>query len=484
MRRGGSEIVLATMNARYIHTAFGLRWIYAAMGDLQSRTEILEFTLRESPEEAARRILARNPRILGLGVYIWNLEPLSEAVAILRNERPDLRIVSGGPEISFDYEAEPLFRQADYLVRGEGEAAFPGLCRQLLAGEMPPEKVISAPPPRLEKLPLPWDFWNEEDLAHRVLYVETSRGCPFRCEFCLSSLTRRVRKFPLPPFFSAMERLLERGARWFRFVDRTFNLEEDRVHQVLTFFRERWRAGMQLHFEIVPDRLSDAMIEAIREFPAGGLHLETGIQSFTAEVQAVISRRQNLARTETVLRRLREETGALIHADLVAGLPLETPESFAESFNRLVALRPHEIQTGILKHLKGAPIQRHYEKHAMRFAEKPPREILETDRMPRAALDEIKRIARFMDLFYNSGNFPESIALIWQSRATPYAAMRDLSTAVVAETGRTYRIPLKTLFVCLHDFLERTAALPPAAISTVLRRDYYRVEGRREALPF
>ncbi len=192
-----------------------------------------------------------------------------------------------------------------------------------------------------------------------MIYVEASRGCPFSCEFCLSSLDVPVRNVPLAPFLAEMQRLLDRGVSQFKFVDRTFNLNLNVSRSILQFFLERYRPGLFLHFEMIPDRLPEPLRELIRQFPPGALQFEVGIQTFDEQVAQRISRRQDNQKLAENLRFLREETGVHVHADLIVGLPGETLESFAAGFDRLVALGPQEIQVGLLKRLRGTPIVRH-----------------------------------------------------------------------------------------------------------------------------
>lgn len=480
-----NPIILATINARYSHTAFGLRSIWANLGELRERTSIREFHIKQEPGEIAAAILRNEPVLAGLGVYIWNAGIVTGVVKRLKAARPDLPIVLGGPEVSYEYEGTPLFALCDYLVRGEGEAAFPRLARCILAGEPPASKVIEAPV-EPAKLALPYDTYTQEDIAHRLVYAETSRGCPYRCEFCLSSLEPGVREFPLAPWFEAVERLLERGVRHIKFVDRTFNLSQERVDAVFAFFQARWREGMQLHLEILPDRLTPRTLEQMAQFPEGGLHLEVGVQTFNPETQEAISRRQDLDATGRNLRFLREQTGAILHADLVAGLPMETWDSFADGFDRLLALGPHKVQVGILKRLKGAPIVRHERDGRLTFSKRPPYEVLSTGWLPAGDVARLKRFARYFGLFHNSGNFPRSLPLLWRTHPSPFRAFIALSERIWRETQRTYRFPLVELME--HLYIHLTA--PPAGFQTIpvseaaaaIRADYYRLPGRKDRL--
>ena len=217
-----AAIVLTTINARYIHASLGLRRVYANLGELRAQARIEEFCLTDRVADMAEQIPALQPAIVGIGVYIWNAAEVRSLVGLLKRVAPGVTIVLGGPEVSH----LPLrvdFGEADYLVRGEGEIVFGELCRGLLAGRPPAERVLAAEPPAVDALAQPYPFYTDQDLAHRLVYVEAARGCPFQCEFCLSALDHRVRPFALKPLLAELETLWQRGARTFKFVDRTFN---------------------------------------------------------------------------------------------------------------------------------------------------------------------------------------------------------------------------------------------------------------------
>src|SRR5205085_1814280 len=248
----------------------------------------------------------------------------------------------------------------------------------------------------------------------------------FKCEFCLSSLDVPVRNVPLDAFLAAMGRLLDRGVRQFKFVDRTFNLNLNVSRSILQFFLDGYRPGLFLHFEMIPDRLPEPLRDLIRQFPPGALQFEVGVQTFNEEVAARISRRQDNAKLADNLRFLRAETGVHVHADLIVGLPGEGVESFAAGFDRLVALRPQEIQVGILKRLRGTPIVRHDVEWEMVYSPHPPYEILQTKLIDFATMQRLRRFSGYWDLIANSGNFVETTPLIWRE-ASPFANFMKLS---------------------------------------------------------
>jgi len=448
------DIVLATLNAKWIHTAFGLRCLRANLGELRGRSAIVEGVIAERPLDFVERVLALSPRVVGLGVYVWNARESELVVEALARIAPEVVLVLGGPEVSHELEGQRSVALADYVVRGEGELAFALLCERLLAGERLEQRVIDGGLPALGELASPYPEYDERDLAQRVVYVEASRGCPFECEFCLSALDEKVRAFPLERFLSEMEQLLARGLRHFKFVDRTFNLSIAASAAILEFFLARATEGLLLHFELIPDRLPERLRELLARFPAGMVQLEIGVQSFDERVCERISRRQDNAEVEANLRWLRESTGAHLHADLIVGLPGESLASFARGFDRLLALGPHEIQVGILKRLRGAPIARHDAAHAMRYAAHPPYEVLATDAIEFADMQRMRRFARVWDLIGNSGNFEHAAPLLWES-ASAFERVLGFSDELFARCGAVHSIALDRLARELFEHLLR-----------------------------
>ena len=477
-----TSIILATANARYGHTAFGLRWLHANLGPLRDRALIREFTIRDHAAHMAEALLGYDPRLIGLGVYIWNIGLITETIGLIKAERPQITVVVGGPEVSYEYEGTPLFNSADYLVRSEGELAFADLAARVLAGLPPNEKVVCNPPDDLSRLRSPYNEYTDDDIAQRTLYVESSRGCPYRCAFCLSSVEGSVREFPLEPFLADLEGLIERGARQFKFVDRTFNLRQARVEAILRFFLARRIENVRLHFEIVPDRLTPATLDMFAQFPPDALHLEAGVQSLNAKTLEAVSRKQNVEKTIENLRFLRDQTGAIIHADLIAGLPGESLDSFGRGFDALVALRPHELQAGILKRLKGTPLARYAGPHKLVFNTSPPYDIIETDLLDTGTVERIKRFARYFDIYYNSGNFPQSCPAIWKDASSPFETFMAFSDGLWGKTQQTHAFPLAQSARLLFEFLVKHGGMENDKAAALVETDFRRIPGRKDRL--
>lgn len=475
-----TDIVLTTLNAKWIHASFGLRYLRANLGELRDRSAIREFDLQRRVVDIAEAILLEEPKIVGIGVYVWNAQQSAELVAVLKRIRPQLVVVLGGPEVSYETELQPMCAQADYVVRGEADLAFAQLCRALLRGDRPAPRVIDAALPHFEQLAWPYDEYTDHDIAHRVVYVESSRGCPFTCEFCLSSLDIPVRQAELTAFLAQMQRLYDRGVQHFKFVDRTFNLNLNVARSILRFFRERMRPGLFCHFELIPDRLPEALRAEIAAFPEGSLQFEVGVQTLDDAVSERISRRQDVSKLEQNLRWLRAETGVHIHADLIVGLPGEDVATFGRGFDRLWSYGPHEIQVGILKRLRGTPIVRHDAEFGVVYSEQPPYEVLQTHAVPFAEMQRMKRFARYWDVVANSGNWPNATALLLAAES-PFAAFLGFSDWLFAAAGATHGIAQHRLARFLFDHLVGQRGLAEDAVGTALAADYGR--GNRHDWP-
>jgi len=434
------DIVLTTVNAKWIHPSLALRLLKANLGRLEERCEIIEFNLRQPLAEKTKPLLEANPRILGISVSIWNHLAAVELLKELEknwNDKPV--IVLGGPEVSHLPPEAEIFKHVDYVIRGEGETAFRLLCEDILLNDKyifpyntPCSSVTSAANNLCEIKPA-YHLYTDEDLHRKLVYVESSRGCPFKCEFCLSSVKtegQAVREFELDQFFDQMDTLIQRGAGTFKFLDRTFNLNIPRSLRIIDFFLDKIKNHSSLrtahssfavpfvvHFEMIPLNFPPELIEALARFPPGTLRLEIGIQTLNAETAWLLklpgrNQHDDSQKILKTLSLLRKKTNAIIHADLIAGLPGESVDSFGEGFDRLwralndadFEAKGHaEIQPGILKLLPGTPVSRHIERYKMRFNSLPLYEIEESSLICTDDLRRIKNFSRFWELIMNRG---------------------------------------------------------------------------------
>ncbi len=468
------NILLVTLNAKYIHASLGLRYLYANLAELQSDAAIREFTIKTRPIDIVESLLEEEPSIKGFGIYIWNIEETYAVIAQLKIVAPHIKVIVGGPEVSYETESHPIRQLADYIVTGAADLSFYQLCKDILDRCAPVEPIVRSKPVKLEQLAMPYQYYNNDDLAHRLIYVEASRGCPFKCEFCLSALDKTSYPFDLDTFLNEMENLYQRGARHFKFVDRTFNLKVANSLKILDFFLDKLAIAPDdpvfLHFEVIPDHLPEKLKDALVKFPAGTLQFEVGIQTFNSDVQQLISRKQSNDKSKQNLMWLRQNTQAHIHADLIFGLPGETFESFASSFNELYACQPHEIQVGILKRLKGSPIIRHTDEFQLRFNPLPPYNILSNRDVSFHDLQQMNRFARYWDMLGNSGRFTHSLPMLIDDN--PFDRFMQLTDWLFEQTGQTHQINLKRLFELLMGVNTLFKKISHEQFLSALHKDY------------
>lgn len=469
-----AEILLTTLNARYAHCSLGLRALMANMGELESRTALREFTISDTIPEIAEKILALQPRIVGIGIYVWNAVQSEQLIGLLKRVAPELMVVAGGPEVSYaDLRLD--LTPADHIVRGEGEIAFAALCRRLLAGEAA-ERIIEAGKIDLAAVQSPYRCYSDSDIRQRTLYVEASRGCPFACEFCLSSLDRELRDGQLQQFLCDMEQLWQRGARAFKFIDRTFNLKVATSTAILDFFLGKDEPCF-LHFEVIPDHFPAELRQRIARFPAASLQLEIGVQTLNSEVAGRIRRRVRQEKMWDNLAFL-ESTHAHLHLDLIVGLPGESLASFGAGLNRLVAASRAEIQIGILKNLPGTTLSRHDGEWGMVYAAEAPYEILCNDLIPFAEMQRMKRFARYWDLFYNSGNFSRTVRLLWPDGEV-YGRFGAFCDWFYSACGTTWQIALDKQAELLFRYLLEQQGLDGETVAELLVADLLAGKCRR-----
>jgi len=479
-----SDILLTTINASYIHASIGLRYLFANLDELQARTSILEFTSHLRPSDIAEKILQSGAKVIGFGVYIWNVEHTTKVIQLIKRIEPEIVIIIGGPEVSYEYEQQEIFHSSDYLIQGAADTGFAALCRLILSesssdNQLPPNaKVFHYQEPPLSEIKLPYQYYTNEDITNRVIYAEASRGCPFKCEFCLSALDKTSLPFDIDVFLTEMSHLYDRGARNFKFVDRTFNLKTETSLKILNFFLQRLDEQLFLHFEIIPDRLPETLKDTIALFPANCLQFEIGVQSFNPQVQELISRKQNNQKTIENLSWLRNNSRAHLHADLIFGLPGENLDSFSRGFNQLYQLGPHDIQLGILKRLRGTPIIRHCKQFQLIFEPSAPYSILANDRIGFLLVQRISRFARYWELIANSGHFKHSLPLLLDDNA--FERFLIFSDWLYDFSGKTHQISLRKLFDylyygfinCFHSHEQSSFALNQSRYISALLEDY------------
>ncbi|MDQ6994273.1 MAG: DUF4080 domain-containing protein [Mariprofundaceae bacterium] len=470
-----TDILLTTLNARYVHTSIGLRYLLANLHELQTQSEIMEFTINDQVQDIAEQLLAKQPRIIGLGVYIWNALEISALIETLKKVSPETILVLGGPEVSYT-PIRVNMDAADVIIQGEGEWAFYDVCKKILLGDMPENRIIKADVVPLDNLVLPYRFYTDEDVKHRYMYVEASRGCPFACEFCLSSMDNRVRNLFIDKLLDEFEMLWQRGVRSFKFIDRTFNLNPRISNKILDFFLAK-NEPYFAHFEVIPDHFPASIKERIGQFPPASLQLEIGIQTLNPVVAERVHRKLNLEKIKENIAYLSHKTKAHMHLDLIVGLPGEDLNSFGQGLNQLCALTDAEIQIGILKNLSGTSLSRHNEAWGMIYSDRPPYDILKNSVLSFEDIQNMKRFARFWNLYRNSGNFKTSLAYLYADDDV-FMGFFNFSTWVYQQTQSTWKISLERLAKLLFDYLSQAKNISKPLIADALSNDLMKLEGR------
>lgn len=427
------KVLLTTLHAKYVHASLALPYLAATCAGIDSvETVIREFTVNEPADHVLRRIIEEEADVVAFSCYIWNVEQTLRLVSDLKKVRPDAFIILGGPEVSYGtFELMERNPAVDCVVRGEGETAFPACIRGLMGNGAPNgrHEILGAingltirrgdeidatspsvPIGNLDMIPSPFAA-GLVDLQKPLAYYETSRGCPFSCAFCMSSLEEGVRSFSMERIKGDLDILLEKRARVIKFVDRTFNYDAARANAIWEHILVH-NSESTFHFEIAADLLTDANIELLRRVPAGTFRFEIGVQSGEMETLRRVGRKSDLERLFVNVKRLREETGVVIHLDLVAGLPGEDFAGFLGSVERLFQVGPHHIQVEPLKVLKGSPMRRIAAEKLYSHSDAPPYKILQTPWLTYGEICRIETIARLLDLFYNSGIFVSALRVL------------------------------------------------------------------------
>jgi radical SAM superfamily enzyme YgiQ (UPF0313 family) len=470
------DIILTTLNGRYTHSAVGLRYLYANLKELQEKAQIKEYVIKERMQDIAFDILSQKPKIIGIGVYIWNATDVYELVHILKKVAPEVKIILGGPEVSY----EPFrvdYLKADYIIQGEGEIQFYELCRDILDEKDIEKKIFHPQVLDLEKIELPYEYYDDNDVENRYIYVEASRGCPFSCEFCLSSIDKKVRNFDIDKILQNFQTLWDRGVRNYKFIDRTFNLNIKIATRLIDFFLEKDEPYM-VHFEVIPDNFPSELREKIKQFPPATLQLEIGIQTLKKDIARNIKRNLNIPKIKENIAFLENETNAHIHLDLIIGLPGESLESFGENLDYLCALSNSEVQVGVLKKLSGTTLNRHDEIFGMVYTDIPPYDILCNDLISFEKMQHMKRFARYWDLVYNSGNFVRTFKNLVYEKSV-YKTFDAFTAWLYDQTYSTWQISLDRLAKYLFDFMVEVQGKDRELIAKDMVEDILKVGGRK-----
>ena len=423
------NVVLSTLNSKFIHSSLALRYL-KAYGEAHGQAyDIVEYTINMPVLHILGDITEHDIDVLGFACYIWNIEMTLHVVDMVKAVRPDIKIVLGGPEVSFT--ADELLERCpniDYIVQGEGEEAFHALVTALQLGNDGLDPVIPGVRGRrdgsilgsleavevsdLSSIPFPYTEEDMEDLEHKIIYYESSRGCPFSCQYCLSGNKNTVRFFPQERTLEELQWFIDHGVKQVKFVDRTFNCAPHHHRPLMEFMRDS-DTDMNFHLEMEPELMTEWETNILCETPPGRIQIEVGVQSTHKKTLDAINRYNDWPYIQKSIRPIIQAGRTHVHMDLIVGLPHEDFNRFGQSFNDLFSLQPHALQIGFLKLLKGSGVRRMRE---YKYVADPlaPYEVLSTHVLP---YDDVRFLKYFEDVFerfYNSERFRTTFGYIGQ----------------------------------------------------------------------
>lgn len=463
------QILLATLNAKYIHTNLALRCLKAYCGD-EFAMDIAEYTIKDPAMNVLSDIFRRKPDVLGFSCYIWNIEETIKIIQMVKKILPETKIILGGPEVSYDTDHwMKRISDVDFIVMGEGEETFRDLLRALrdgsgkfhfifgLAYRKGEEAVLNPPRPNLDltNYPSPQRFVEDiPELPNRVIYFETSRGCPFSCQFCLSSVEVGVRYFDIEKSKADLLYLIDSGAKLIKFVDRTFNIKRDYALEMFDFLIHNHK-GCVFQFEITADIMRPEVLQFLSEnAPPGIFRFEIGVQSTNEMTNDLVKRRQNFSKLTRTVNAVKDSGKIDQHLDLIAGLPEEDYHSFRKTFNDVFALRPEELQLGFLKMLRGTGMRRDADKYGYEYMNHAPYEILGNRVLPFSDLMRIKRVEDIMEKYWNDHRMDRTVEyLITEEFETPFDFFQEFGDYAAAQGWPKIGHQLEDLFIRLREFL-------------------------------
>jgi len=415
------KTLLTTLNSRHIHSNLAIRYLYCCCKKNFPQLTVQEFTINQNPDYCLGEIFRGGHGAVCFSCYIWNITATLKLIANLKKVSPNSAIILGGPEVSFDPEEIMRLNPAvDYIIIGEGEITFKELLAFLAKGQGEPAHIegltyrqgngIKTTPARpliadLGQIPFPY---TEEDLPalnNRIIYYESSRGCPFGCSYCLSSTLQGVRFFPLKRVKQDLKFFLDAGVKQVKFVDRTFNVKRSRSLEIMRWLHEHDNGHTNFHFEMVADLLDEETLDFLQDVRPGLFQLEIGVQTTNPHTLQAIHRTGDLPQLSRVIKILKSRANIHLHLDLIAGLPCEDYASFKQSFNHVYALRPDNLQLGFLKLLKGTPIRENKALHGYVYRDDPPYEVLANKYLRFADMLRLKGMEEMLELYSNSGHF-------------------------------------------------------------------------------
>lgn len=435
------KVLFVSLNAKYVHSSLALRYIKDYCKEYKNNTKILELTINHDENQMIRQIYAEKPDVIGFSCYIWNMADIKKLIPTLKKILPQVEIILGGPEVS--YHSTKLMEELDIdvIMEGEGEETWNEYLSYKTSGvpflkdidgiiykdRLINQVVVNQARKLMELSKLPFVYDNLDGLEHRIIYYEASRGCPFNCQYCLSSIEKGVRFLPLDRVKQELQYFLDNRIMQVKFVDRTFNTKKEYAMEIWQYIITNDNNYTNFHFEIAAELLDDEMIEALKTARPGLIQFEIGVQSTNIEVLTTIKRRMPFEDIARITNKVKALGNIHQHLDLIAGLPLEDYSSFRQSFNDVISLRPEQFQLGFLKLLKGSGLRQDASKYGIIYKEEAPYEVLYTDYISYDEMIKLHNIEEMLERYYNSERFKTSLEYLYTLFDTPFDFYQGLA---------------------------------------------------------
>lgn len=494
------NIICTTLNAKFIHTNLAIRYLKAYC-EPEYIIDIPEYTIKDPTLSIVTDLLQKNPQLIGFSCYIWNIEETIKVIQMIKKINPSIVIVMGGPEVSYDVEDRmKRVPEFDYIVTGEGEATFKQLLQhidQSLDFETVPgiayrkgEAIkVNMQTNKIDLRDLPSPFRFKEDLPNlskRVTYIETSRGCPFSCQFCLSSIEVGVRYFDREKIKEDLRYLMDNGAKTIKFLDRTFNISRSYAMDIFQFLIDEHAPGTVFQFEITADIMRPEVIQFLNDTaPPGLFRFEIGVQSTNDLTNELVNRKQNFEKLTRTVTMIKEGGKIDQHLDLIAGLPEEDYDSFRKTFNDVFALRPEELQLGFLKMLHGTGVRRDADKYQYIYMDYPPYEILGNNVLSFNDIIKIKQVEDVLEKYWNDHRMDTTIEyLVSNVFPSPFDFFQQFGTYWDQQGWARIGHQLEDLFRRLYQFLKEQNLSDLLIIEGLMKYDYLRKQKYKPRKPW
>lgn len=472
------KFVLTAIDAKYIHTGLAVYSLRSYAGkEMREHIELAEYTINQRMEQILADLYKRKPDVIGFSCYIWNISLVRRLIREFSKLLPEVPIWLGGPEVSYEYQKIfEDFPEVTGIMQGEGEETFRELLQVYVKAEREAEGAVSfrdlplripgtatregffglRKPLDMDSLPFYYEELGEDEKErerHKILYYESSRGCPFRCSYCLSSIEKQVRLRDLKLVKKELRYFLDRKVRQVKFIDRTFNCNREHALSIWRFLLKNDNGVTNFHFEIAAELLTQEELKVLSQMRPGLVQLEIGVQTTNKETLRAIHRPGNLEKLRAAVLSISEAGNIHQHLDLIAGLPWEDIQSFRNSFNEVFAMAPNQLQLGFLKVLKGSELYERANEYGIICQSEPPYEVLYTKWLSYEDVQELKKVEEMLELFYNSSQFCQTLSGLLKLFENPYdmflalAEFYEKNGYYVNSPSRNYRYEMILEFV-------------------------------------